>query len=95
MKNPICKYSKLVSCSFLFICSNLFSQSVSSDPVGYMRLEMATGFNFIGTPLVNQTAFALEACFDDLCEKGNFDRLQFALFYNPDLRGLFNKEPLN
>lgn len=24
-----------------------------------------------------------------------FDRLQFALFYNPDLRGLFNKEPLN
>lgn len=25
----------------------------------------------------------------------NFDRLQFALFYNPDLRGLFNKEPLN
>ncbi|MGB5190551.1 DUF2490 domain-containing protein [Robiginitalea sp.] len=25
----------------------------------------------------------------------NFDRLQFALFYNPDLRGLFNKEPIN
>jgi hypothetical protein len=25
----------------------------------------------------------------------DFDRLQFALFYNPDLRGLFNKEPLN
>ena len=25
----------------------------------------------------------------------NFDRLQFALFYNPDLRGLFNKELLN
>ena len=25
----------------------------------------------------------------------NFDRLQFALFYNPDLRGLFNKEPQN
>lgn len=25
----------------------------------------------------------------------NFDRLQLALFYNPDLRGIFNKEPLN
>lgn len=25
----------------------------------------------------------------------NFDRLQLALFYNPDLRGIFNKEPLD
>ena len=26
---------------------------------------------------VNQTAFALESCIDDLCEQGNFDRWQF------------------
>jgi hypothetical protein len=25
----------------------------------------------------------------------HFDRLQLALFYNPDLRGIFNKQPLN
>ena len=26
---------------------------------------------------VNQTAFALESCIDDLCEQGGFDRWQF------------------
>ena len=26
---------------------------------------------------VNQTAFALESCLDDLCEQGGFDRWQF------------------
>jgi hypothetical protein len=25
----------------------------------------------------------------------NFDRLQFALFFNPDLRGIFKKAPLS
>ena len=54
--------------AYNFPVTDIESTAVYSNnlPCGAMR-----GFG------VNQTAFALESCIDDLCEKGGFDRWQF------------------
>ena len=43
MKLSIYKQFKLLSCSFLFTCSSLFSESVSTDPVGYVTWTINPG----------------------------------------------------
>ncbi len=54
--------------AYYFPVTDIESTAVYTNnlPCGAMR-----GFG------VNQTAFALESCIDDLCEQGNFDRWQF------------------
>jgi xanthine dehydrogenase molybdenum-binding subunit len=54
--------------AYSFPVTNIVSTAVYTNnlPCGAMR-----GFG------VNQTAFALESCLDDLCEQGGFDRWQF------------------
>ena len=54
--------------AYFFPVTDIVSTAVYTNnlPCGAMR-----GFG------VNQTAFALESCIDELCEKGGFDRWQF------------------
>jgi xanthine dehydrogenase molybdenum-binding subunit len=54
--------------AYYFPVTDIVSSAVYTNnlPCGAMR-----GFG------VNQTAFALESCIDDLCEQGGFDRWQF------------------
>ncbi|MGK0456333.1 MAG: hypothetical protein ACJAUA_000631 [Zhongshania aliphaticivorans] len=53
------KYIKIQALSLLFVSFSLSAQTVSTDPVGYVTLDIAAnGFTFVGTPLVNEIAFA-------------------------------------
>lgn len=57
MKFPTHKYSNLLLLSLLLTFSNLFSQSVATDPVGYVSIDIVPGYNPIGINFCKPAAF--------------------------------------